>query len=172
MTTSFHSICVCLPHFLFPPTLHKPHHLSLSPHQIPFALVQLSPNSSPRIHLTGLPGCSVVKNAPANVGDADLIPGSGRTLGEGNGNPLWYLCLGNLMDRGAWRAAVHEVTKSGAWPSDNPTIHLTLLSYPVSLAVRGIFLIFKIDCITSKSITTGVTQALNSSISSTATCRQ
>ena len=47
----------------------------------------------------GFPGGSVVKNPPANAGDVDLIPGSGRTPGEGNGNPL--SCLENLMDRGA-----------------------------------------------------------------------
>ena len=46
------------------------------------------------------PGCSVVKNPPANAGDAGSIPGSGRSPGEGNGNPLQYPCLGNPMDRG------------------------------------------------------------------------
>ena len=48
---------------------------------------------------------------PANAGDADLIPGSGRSSGEGNGNPLQYSCLGNPIDRGAWRATVHGVAK-------------------------------------------------------------
>ena len=47
-----------------------------------------------------------------NVGDAGLIPGLGRSLGEGNGNPLQYSCLGNPMDREAWRATVHAVTKN------------------------------------------------------------
>ena len=47
------------------------------------------------------PGVSVVKNPPANAGDAGLIPGLGRSPGEGNGNPLQYCCLGNPMDRGA-----------------------------------------------------------------------
>ena len=63
----------------------------------------------------GLPGDSVVKNLPVNTGDAghsSLIPGSGRSLGEGNGNPLCDSCLENPMDRGAWCATVHEVTKS------------------------------------------------------------
>ena len=50
----------------------------------------------------GLPGGSVLKNLPANVGVLGLILGSGRSLGEGNGNPLWYSCLENAMDRGAW----------------------------------------------------------------------
>ena len=56
----------------------------------------------------------VVKNPPANAGnkrDVGLIPGSGRSPGEGNGNPLQYSCLENPMDRGAWRAIVHGATK-------------------------------------------------------------
>ena len=62
----------------------------------------------------------VVKTPPANVGDVSLIPGWGRSLGEGNGNPLQYSCLDNLMDRGAWQASVHGVAKSQATlePSD------------------------------------------------------
>ena len=54
----------------------------------------------------------MVKNLPAKLGDAGLIPGSGRSLGEGNrGNKLQYSCLGNPMDRGAWQAIVHVVTR-------------------------------------------------------------
>ena len=49
---------------------------------------------------------SKVKNPPANAGDAGSIPGSGRSPGEGNGNPLQYSCLKNPMDRGAWWATV------------------------------------------------------------------
>ena len=63
----------------------------------------------------GLPGGSAVKNPPVNAGDTrevGLIPGSGRSSREGNGNSLQYSCLGNSMDRGAWRATVHGVTKS------------------------------------------------------------
>ena len=59
----------------------------------------------------GLPDGSVVKNLPANARDAGSIPGSGRTPGEGNGNPLQYSCLGNPMDRGAWWATENAVTK-------------------------------------------------------------
>ena len=53
---------------------------------------------------TGLcfPGDLVVKNLPAHAGDMGLIPGSGRSLGEGNAYPFQYTCLGNLMDSGAW----------------------------------------------------------------------
>ena len=54
----------------------------------------------------------VVKNLPANAGDVGLIPGSGRSPGEGNGIPLQYSCLGNPMDREAWWAIVHGVAKS------------------------------------------------------------
>ena len=61
--------------------------------------------------ILGFPGGSVVKNLFANAEDTGLIPGSGRFPGEGNGNPLWYSCLGNRKDRGAWWATVHGVTK-------------------------------------------------------------
>ena len=57
----------------------------------------------------------VVKNPPANAGDlrdVHLIPGLGRSLGEGHGNPFQYSCLENLMDRGTWQATVHRVTQS------------------------------------------------------------
>ena len=57
----------------------------------------------------------VVKSLPVNAGDIrdmGLIPGLGRSPGEGHGNPLQYSCLENPMDRGAWRATVHRVSKS------------------------------------------------------------
>ena len=57
--------------------------------------------------MKGFPGDSVVKNLTANARDTVSIPGSGRSFGEGNGNPLQYSCLGNPMDRGAWQATVH-----------------------------------------------------------------
>ena len=62
-----------------------------------------------------LPGGAVVKNPPASAGiagDVGLIPGLGRSLGVGNGNPLQYSSLENSMDRGAWQATVHGVAKS------------------------------------------------------------
>ena len=55
---------------------------------------------------------SEVKASACNAEDLGLIPGSGRSPGEGNGNPLQYSCLENLMDRGAWWATVHGVAKS------------------------------------------------------------
>ena len=61
----------------------------------------------------------MVKNLPANVGEAGLIPGSGRSLREGNGNLFQYSCLENSMDRGAWRAIVHGVAKSRTCPNSN-----------------------------------------------------
>ena len=64
----------------------------------------------------GVPGGSVVQNEPANAGntgDTGSIPGLGRSPGGGNGNPLLYSCLENPMDKGAWRATVHGITKIG-----------------------------------------------------------
>ena len=65
----------------------------------------LSKNIVSEFYKMGFPGDTVVKNLPANAGDArnlGSIPGVGRSPGEGNGNPLQYSCLENLMDRGAW----------------------------------------------------------------------
>ena len=53
------------------------------------------------------PGDSVLKNLPANAGDAGSTPGPGRALGEGNGNALQYSCFGNSMNRGTWQASVY-----------------------------------------------------------------
>ena len=66
----------------------------------------------------GFPCSSVDKESACSAGDPGSIPGLGRSPGEGNGNPLQYPCLENLMDRGAWCAAVHGVTKSWARLSD------------------------------------------------------
>ena len=74
----------------------------------------------------------MVKNLPA-MQEADSILGSGRSPGEGNGNPLQYSCLGNPTDRGAGRAAVHEVTKSRIRLSDEHFPLFTLFfSIPAS----------------------------------------
>ena len=63
------------------------------------------------ITVMGFQGGSVVKNLPDNAGDVSCISGSGRSPGEGNGNPLQYSCLENPMDRGVWWATVHGLTK-------------------------------------------------------------
>ena len=69
----------------------------------------------------GFSGGSVVKNPPANAGDAEdtgSVPGLGRSPGEGNGKLFQYSCLGNPMDRGAWQATLHGVTKNRTQLSD------------------------------------------------------
>ena len=67
---------------------------------------------------TGFPGGSEVKASACKVGDLGSIPGSGRSPGERNGNPLQYSCLGSPMDRGAWQTTVHGVTNSQTQQSD------------------------------------------------------
>ena len=65
-------------------------------------------------HVKGLPWWFSSKESTGKAGDMGLILGSGRSLEEGNGNPLQYSCLENPMDRGAWQATVHRITKSWA----------------------------------------------------------
>ena len=60
----------------------------------------------------------IAKNLPANAGDLGSMPGLGRSLEEGNGNPLQYSCLENPMDRGAWWAIVQRITKGQICLSD------------------------------------------------------
>ena len=67
---------------------------------------------------SGFSDGSVVKNLPANAEDVGLITGLERSPGEGDGNPNQYSCLGNSMDRRAWRATVHRVAKSQVRLSD------------------------------------------------------
>ena len=64
------------------------------------------------IYYTVFPGDSDGKQSACNAGDSGSIPVLGRTPGEGNGNPLQYSCLENPMEKGAWEATVHRVTKS------------------------------------------------------------
>ena len=66
----------------------------------------------------GFPGGSEDKASACNAGDLGSIPGSGKSPGEENGNPLQYSCLGNPMDRGTWWATVHGITKSQTRLSD------------------------------------------------------
>ena len=71
------------------------------------------------------------KASSCNAGDLGSIPESGRSPGEGNGNPLQYSCLENPMDRGAWRATVHGAAKSQTQLSDftHSLTHLLLLHH-------------------------------------------
>ena len=64
---------------------------------------------------------SVAKNLPTNAGDAASIPGSEKSPGEGNGNPLQYSGLENSMYRGAWWATMHGVAKSHNWATEHAT---------------------------------------------------
>ena len=64
------------------------------------------------------PGGLDGKESACSAGDPGSILGSRRSPGEGYGYPFQYYCLENSMDRGAWRATVHGVTKSQTWPSD------------------------------------------------------
>ena len=100
----------------------------------------------------GFPGGSDGKASGFNVGDPGSIPGSGRSPGKGNGNPLQYSCLENSMDGGAWWATVHGVAKSrtrlsnfalpclGSFPVVQCVRHIEgppwLESYSVDLCVR------------------------------------
>ena len=68
--------------------------------------------------MLGFPGGSDGKEYACNAGDPGSIPGSGKSPGGGNGNPLQYSCLENSMDRGAWQATVHGVTMSQTRLSD------------------------------------------------------
>ena len=74
------------------------------------------------LHL-GFPDGAVVKNLPDNAGDAGSVSGWGRSSGVENGNLLQYSCPENSMDRGAWWATDHEVTKSRTWLSTHMLTH-------------------------------------------------
>ena len=89
------------------------------------------------------PGGSVAKNLPANVRDAFSIPGSGRCPGRGTGNPLQYSCLENSMERGAWQATVHVITKSRTQLTEHThRNHIQSLSCPAFLIFNLFFLFF------------------------------
>ena len=72
----------------------------------------------------GFPSGSASKESSCNGGDLGSIPGSGRSPGEGNGNPFQYSCPGNPMDRKAWRASVHGVAELGYDSMDALRLHL------------------------------------------------
>ena len=80
--------------------------------------------------LRGLPCGSVLKSPPDNAAHMGLIPGSGRSPGEGNGNSLQYSCLGNPMNRGAWWATVF-----GGCKESDTTEECTMIIYYVNLLI-------------------------------------
>ena len=73
----------------------------------------------------------MVKNLPASAGDVGSIPGSGRSPGEGNGYSLWYSCLENAMNRGAWQAVVYGVAESDTTKQLNNNI--VKINFPCTL---------------------------------------
>ena len=91
----------------------------------------------------GFPSGSGVKNPPASAGGMGSIPGSGRSPGEGNGNPLQYSCLESPMDRGAWRATVHGLTKES-----DMTERVTLRQNLESLVINHWAVIHLPECCT------------------------
>ena len=86
----------------------------------------------------GFPGGSEVKASACNAGDLGSISGSGRSPGEGNGNPLQYSCLENPMDGGASWATVHGIAKSRTRLSDFTFFHYTLLASLVAQMVKSL----------------------------------
>ena len=91
------------------------------------------------IHLLssqGFPCSSVGKVSACSAGDLGLIPGSGRSPGEGNGNPLQYSCLENPPDRGAWRATVRGVRRVRHDSATDPTVPTAHVCHYVSLNIR------------------------------------
>ena len=77
------------------------------------------------------PGGVEIKVSASNAGDLGLIPGSGRSPGEGNRNPLQYSCLENPMDRGAWQTTVHRVPKSWTRLSDFTSLLHTVKGFGI-----------------------------------------
>ena len=99
----------------------------------------------PLILKLGFPDGSVVKNPPANAGDEGSIPGSRKSPGEGNSNPLQYSCLGNSMDSGGWLATAHGVVKESdmTHQQNNKSIyhHFNVKSIEIYIYMRY-FIIF------------------------------
>ena len=80
---------------------------------IPGRRNSINPEAVLHEELRMFPNVSEGKQSACNVGDPGLLPGSGRSPGKGNGYSLQYSCLGNLIDRGAWRATVHGAIRVG-----------------------------------------------------------
>ena len=80
---------------------------------LPFNKIKLKSQKYKTMSSTGFPHSSVGKESFCSAGDTSLISGLGKSPGEGNGNPFQYSCLDYPMDRGAWQAIVHGVTRVG-----------------------------------------------------------
>ena len=117
-------VCVCVCTYMCARAFAHAHTLTyvqlsvipwIAAHQAPLSMESWSRLPLAALALArGFPGGTVLKNPPANAGasrDTGSIPRLGRSPREGNGNPLQYSCLENPIDRGAWWATVHEVTK-------------------------------------------------------------
>ena len=103
--------------------LHTVHRVAKSP-------TRLSDFTSLSLFNLGSPGCSDSKESACSAGDLGLIPGSGRSSGEGNGNPPTpVFCLENLMDGRAWQATVHGVAKKHNWET---SVSLSLFNHRAS----------------------------------------
>ena len=116
------SLCLFLPghqsHHGYPSLMTSSNYLPkfLPPKTIPKTIVLKIRGSA--CTFLGFPGGSGGKESTCNAGDAASVPGAGRSLGGGNGNPLPYACLENPVGRGAWWATVHGVAKSQTRLSD------------------------------------------------------
>ena len=84
------------------------------------------------LHTLASPVAQMVKNLPANAGDMGSIPGSGRSLGEGNGNLLQHYFLENSMDRGDWQITDHGVPKSGTRLSTHTHTYICIYFFSFS----------------------------------------
>ena len=93
-------------------------------------------------YIHSFPHSSVVKESACSAEDLALISGSWRSLGEENGNPLQYSCLGNAMDGGAWWATVHGVARVGHDWATKPPPHIP----PDHLSARGYVCIYIFTC--------------------------
>ena len=112
----------------------------------------------------GFPAGSDNKKSPCNAGDTGLIPGLERSPGEENGNSLQHSCLKNSMDRGAWRATVHGVTKSRTWLSKQHT--LTQYCHLREKAVSSIYWFMKLkqNFVSTRNVSYKSLQEMNCSV--------
>ena len=97
--------------------------------------------------LSGFPHSSVGKESACSAGDLGSIPESGRSPGEGNGNPLQYSCLENPMDRGSWWATVHGVTRvTHDLATKPPPVHCQLLLLHIFSPILRVFFVCFLCC--------------------------